>query len=101
MDLFNLPNDELFAEVKRRYECSFKPKRRTVLVGPPGSGKGTQAPNLASEYCWCHLATGDMLRAAVRSGTENGRLAKTAMDSGALVTDEIVIGIVKDAINEP
>jgi adenylate kinase len=101
MDLFNVPNDTLFAEVKRRYECSFKPKRRVVLVGAPGSGKGTQGPNLSKEYCWCHLATGDMLRAAVAAGTENGKRAKAAMDAGKLVSDDIVISIVKDAINEP
>lgn len=101
MDLFNIPNDALFQEVKRRYECSFKPLRRIILVGAPGSGKGTQGPNLADEYCWCHLATGDMLRAAVKAGTEQGLRAKEAMDSGKLVTDDIVIGIVKDAINTP
>lgn len=70
-------------------------------VGPPGCGKGTQSPLLKEEYCLCHLATGDILRAAVRDGTEMGRKAKAAMESGALVTDEIVIGIIKDAIKSP
>ena len=82
MDLFNLPNEALFAEVKRRYECSFKPLRRIVLVGAPGSGKGTQGPNLKDEYCWCHLATGDMLRAAVKAGTKDGLRADAAMKAG-------------------
>ena len=101
MDLFNIPNDALFQEVKRRYECSFKPLKRVVLIGAPGSGKGTQGPNLSNEYCWCHLATGDMLRAAVKAGTTQGLRAKAAMDAGKLVSDDIVIGIVKDAINQP
>lgn len=70
-------------------------------IGPPGCGKGTQSPLLKEEYCLCHLATGDILRAAVRDGTEMGKKAKAAMESGALVTDEIVIGIIKDAIKSP
>lgn len=56
---------------------------------------------MKEEYCLCHLATGDILRAAVREGTEMGRKAKEAMDAGKLVTDEIVIGIIKDAIKSP
>lgn len=71
------------------------------LIGPPGCGKGTQSPVLKDEYCLCHLATGDILRAAVREGTEMGKKAKAAMEAGQLVTDEIVIGIIKDAIKSP
>lgn len=70
-------------------------------TGPPGCGKGTQSPLLKEEYCLCHLATGDILRQAVRDGTEMGKKAKAAMEAGALVTDEIVIGIIKDAIKSP
>jgi adenylate kinase len=72
-----------------------------VLLGPPGCGKGTQSPIVKDEYCLCHLATGDLLRAAVRDGTDMGKRAKAAMESGALVTDDIVIGIIKDAIKSP
>lgn len=56
---------------------------------------------LKDEYCLCHLATGDILRAAVREGTDMGKKAKAAMEAGQLVTDEIVIGIIKDAIKSP
>lgn len=69
--------------------------------GPPGAGKGTQGPKLKEDYCICHLATGDMLRAAVRAGTEMGKRAKQVMDKGELVSDEIVVGIVEEAIEEP
>lgn len=71
------------------------------IIGPPGCGKGTQSPVLKDEYCLCHLATGDILRAAVREGTDMGKKAKAAMEAGQLVTDEIVIGIIKDAIKSP
>lgn len=72
-----------------------------ILVGPPGSGKGTQAPIIKDRFCLCHLATGDMLRAAVAAGTEMGKAADKVMKSGGLVSDEIVVGIIKDAIDQP
>ncbi|KNH07313.1 hypothetical protein XU18_1845 [Perkinsela sp. CCAP 1560/4] len=72
-----------------------------ILFGAPGSGKGTQAPLLESKYGLCHLSTGDMLRDAVSRKTQAGNQAKQAMDSGALVSDEIVINIVSDAIQLP
>ncbi|OQR82911.1 adenylate kinase [Achlya hypogyna] len=96
-----VPTKSLLAELEKRMECATKKERRTIFIGPPGCGKGTQSPIIKDEYCLCHLATGDMLRAAVRDGTEMGKKAKAAMDSGALVTDEIVIGIIKDAIKSP
>ncbi|KAJ2485733.1 adenylate kinase [Coemansia sp. RSA 2050] len=71
---------------------------RMVIMGPPGSGKGTQAPSIASKYCVCHLATGDMLRAAVSSGSDLGKQAKSIMDAGGLVSDEIMVGMIKDNI---
>jgi len=71
-----------------------------VLFGPPGAGKGTQAPKIADELQIAHLSTGDMLRAAVAAKSEVGLRAKAAMESGALVTDEIVVGIIRDRIQE-
>ncbi|KZV66411.1 adenylate kinase [Peniophora sp. CONT] len=75
---------------------------RTVLIGPPGAGKGTQAPHIRDEYCVCHLATGDMLREQVTNKTKLGIEAKKIMDAGGLVSDEIVVGIIKDQLeNNP
>ena len=77
-------------------------KRRNILVlfGPPGAGKGTHAPKIVDKLAIPQLSTGDMLRAAVAAGTEVGKKAKAAMDAGALVTDEIVVGIIADRIEE-
>ncbi|HXH64437.1 MAG TPA: nucleoside monophosphate kinase, partial [Mariprofundaceae bacterium] len=69
-----------------------------VLFGPPGVGKGTQGMRLAQEEGLAHLATGDILRAAVRDGTEYGKRAKAFMDGGKLVPDEIVVGMIEERI---
>jgi adenylate kinase len=71
-----------------------------VLLGPPGAGKGTQAVRIAGKYAIPHISTGDMLRAAVKQGTELGRTAESYMSSGGLVPDEIVIGIVAERLQE-
>jgi adenylate kinase len=71
---------------------------KTIFVGPPGSGKGTQAPRIKNEYSLAHLSTGDMLRDAVAKGTELGQQAKSVMESGKLVSDELVAQIVSEAI---
>lgn len=74
---------------------------RLVLLGAPGSGKGTQAARLVERHGIAHLSTGDMLRAAVAAGTEIGKKAKAIMDRGDLVPDEVVIGVIADRIEAP
>ncbi|CAM9510504.1 unnamed protein product, partial [Discosporangium mesarthrocarpum] len=91
----------LLEEVQRRVYCSEKKEKRTIFIGPPGAGKGTQAPMVKKEYCLCHLATGDMLRSAVAAKTEMGMQAKAVMDAGKLVSDDIVVGIISEAIEAP
>jgi adenylate kinase len=74
---------------------------RIILLGPPGAGKGTQGVRIAERFGIPQLSTGDMLRAAVAARTPVGLRAKAVMESGGLVSDEIVIGIVADRIEEP
>lgn len=74
---------------------------RMILLGPPGAGKGTQAAMLCEHYGIPHIATGDMLREAVKQGTPLGKEAKKVMDAGELVSDDIIMGIVKERLAEP
>jgi len=74
---------------------------RLILLGAPGAGKGTQATQICRKYGIPQISTGDMLRAAVKVGTAMGVAAKKVMDSGALVSDEIIIGLVKERIAQP
>ena len=73
---------------------------KIILLGAPGAGKGTQAQFLTKAFDIPQISTGDMLRAAIKAGTELGKLAKSFMDAGKLVTDEIIIGLVKERIAE-
>lgn len=74
---------------------------RIILLGPPGAGKGTQAQLICKRYNIPQISTGDMLRAAIREGTELGLQAKSVMDNGGLVSDELIIGLVKERIAQP
>ncbi|KZF20698.1 adenylate kinase 1, partial [Xylona heveae TC161] len=71
---------------------------RMILMGPPGAGKGTQAPRIKDKFCVCHLATGDMLREQVAKKTSLGREAKKIMDQGGLVSDAIMVNMIKDQL---
>lgn len=74
---------------------------RLILLGAPGAGKGTQAQFIREKYNIPQISTGDMLRAAVKAGTPLGVAAKKVMDAGGLVSDDIIIGLVKDRLKEP
>lgn len=73
---------------------------RVILLGGPGAGKGTQANYMKEKYDIPQISTGDMLRAAVKAGTELGKAAKKVMDAGGLISDEIIMGLIKERVKE-
>merc|ERR1712032_1377424 len=77
------------------------PRKNIILLGPPGSGKGTQSFKLINDFCYCQLSTGDLLRDAVKRQTAGGIKAKEAMDKGALVTNEIIYEIMEKEMESP
>src|SRR5688500_14189247 len=74
---------------------------RLILLGPPGAGKGTQANFIREKYAIPQISTGDMLRAAIQAGTSLGKEAKKVMDAGQLVSDDIIIALVKERLKQP
>lgn len=72
-----------------------------ILLGPPGSGKGTQAPLLKEKFCVCHLSTGDMLRAEIAAGSKIGAQLKKVMDEGKLVSDDLVVDMIDSNLDKP
>lgn len=74
---------------------------RLVFLGAPGSGKGTQAQRLMEDHSLVQVSTGDLLRAAVKAGSKLGKRAKAAMDAGELVSDEIVLGMIRERLQQP
>ncbi|WP_019518780.1 adenylate kinase [Faucicola boevrei] len=75
--------------------------KRIILLGPPGAGKGTQAQVITKTFNIPQISTGDMLRSAIKEGTELGKQAKSVMDAGGLVSDELIINLVKERIAQP
>jgi len=86
------------SDVQSRLPVSPGKSLRMILMGPPGAGKGTQAPTIRDKFCVCHLATGDMLRDQVAKQTALGKEAKKIMDAGQLVSDDIMVGMIKDQL---
>nr|CAD7429618.1 unnamed protein product [Timema monikensis] len=90
-----------FKEVDLPKEDSQQKGIKAVLLGPPGSGKGTQAPLLKQKFCVCHLSTGDMLRSEIASGSKLGLKLKKTMDEGILVNDDLVVEMIKQNLDKP
>ncbi|XP_058798702.1 adenylate kinase [Phymastichus coffea] len=92
----------LFARDNSKKKIEF-PSRgiNAILLGPPGSGKGTQAPMLKERYCVCHLSTGDMLREEIHSGSDLGKQVKKVMDNGLLVSDNLVVDMIDKNLDKP
>ena len=93
------PTEQIFPElIANISSCADKPRMNIVMIGPPGSGKGTHGPSIRDELCICHLATGDMLREAIALGSLLGQTADAIMKRGELVPDQLVIDLIKERI---
>lgn len=90
-----------FGALSHAHENSAQPKTVVILLGPPGSGKGTQAVRITKELGIPHISTGDLFRENIGKGTELGKRAKTFMDAGKLVPDEVVLDMLFDRISRP
>ncbi|CAE6464889.1 hypothetical protein ACGC1H_004941 [Rhizoctonia solani] len=90
--------EQLEKEAVKKVTPSPAQQLRMILIGPPGAGKGTQAPAIRDKFCVCHLATGDMLRDQVAKKTPLGVEAKKIMDAGGLVSDDIMVGMIRDQL---
>lgn len=101
MDLKKASLKDLQIEINRREQCEKMPKKNLILLGPPGSGKGTQSIKLLNDFCYCQLSTGDLLRDAVKNKTAGGIKAKEAMDKGQLVTNDIIFEIIETEMKSP
>jgi adenylate kinase len=88
-------------DVRKKFKLVLGNKMRLILLGAPGAGKGTQATFIKEKFNIPQISTGDMLRAAVKAGTPLGLEAKKVMDAGGLVSDDIIIGLVKDRLKQP
>jgi len=91
----------LFKEEPKPVPASPSKGVNAVLLGPPGSGKGTQAPLLKEKFCVCHLSTGDMLRAEIATGSKLGAQLKKDIDEGKLVSDDLVVEMIDSNLDKP
>lgn len=101
MNLQEVSSPQLRAELEHGHGHPIKSEKRVIFVGAPGCGKGTQSALVKDRFNLAHLSTGDMLREAVTAQTELGKEAKEAMDKGELVSDNIVLALIKNKITKP
>ncbi|CAD8148729.1 unnamed protein product [Paramecium pentaurelia] len=97
-----ISNAALIQELYRRYRCQEEAlRKRIVLLGMPGAGKGTHSAKMLARFCMCHLSTGDLLREEVRSGSEFGKKLKGIMERGELIEDEVMCNLIKQQLAKP